>query len=329
MRVMLKALIRERFYPLSNIISASRRTDIPAFYSDWFMDKIETGCCKYQPPMNPQKELSLCVKDVSAIVFWSRNYGCMIKKGYLKKLKNNGYDFFMHFTIVGYPEFLDPNVINTDEAIKQFKFLSRTFGKKSLCWRFDPVIFSSVTSIEERIETFEKIAENLSSYTDLCTISILDLYKKTIRNMAEKGINCYDPLNGTDPVSYSELREMLKKMVKIAKKENIGLYTCCEKKIREDKELDINININKGSCINKYWLAGIIRDKQKKEEILKLPSDYGQRKKFDCGCHKSIDIGAYDTCIHGCVYCYANKNKEKAKEYYINYIKNNKYNEQI
>ncbi len=308
---------------MSHIISASRRTDIPAFYSDWFMDRINTGSCKYQAPMNPQKELSLSVKDVLSIVFWSRNYGHMIKKGYFQKLKNKGYDFFMHFTIVGYPDFLDPNVITPQEAIKQFKFLSMTFGKKSLCWRFDPIIFSSATNIEERIETFEKLAKNLSSYTDLCIISILDLYKKTTRNMAEKGINCYDPLNGIGPVSYSEVREMFKKMVRIAKKENISLYTCCERKIREDKELDIN----KGSCINKYWLADIVRDKQKKEEILKLSPDYGQRKKFDCGCYKSIDIGVYDTCIHGCVYCYANMNKEKAKENYKEYIQNNHYNE--
>ncbi len=307
---------------MAHIISASRRTDIPAFYSDWFMDRIDEGSCKYQSPMNPLKTLSLSIKDVLAIVFWSRNYGHMIKKGYLQKLRDKGYDFFMHFTIVGYPDFLDPNVITPREAVKQFRFLSRTFGKESICWRFDPIIFSSVTSMEERIETFEKFAKQLSSYTEYCIISILDLYKKTIKNMAEKGINCYDPLKGIGPITYSEAREMFRKMASIAKKENIGLYTCCEKRIREDEELDID----KGSCINKYWLADILRDKQKKEEILKLPPDYGQRKKFDCGCYKSTDIGLYNSCIHGCVYCYANKNKEKVKENYKDYIQNKEYN---
>lgn len=297
---------------MPNIISASRRTDIPAFYSDWFMNRVKAGYCKYQPPMNPVKEVSLAVDDVLAFVFWSRNYEPMIKKGYLDKLKSMGYDFFLHFTIVDYPGILDPNVIDSNRAVKQFRFLSKKFGKNTIRWRFDPIVFSSITTIDERLQAFEKLAALLGPYTDSCIVSVMDLYGKTIRNMAEKGIECYDPFKGIGPLNYTVVRNMLKKMVVIAKKTNIDLYTCCEKLIREDKE----VGISKGHCIDTGAIANIIKDTEKRDITLNLSEDHGQRKKFDCGCFKSIDIGVYNTCIHGCLYCYANKDKNDALKYF-------------
>lgn len=297
---------------MANIISVSRRTDIPAFYSDWFMNRIKAGYCKYQPPMNPEKKVSLGIDDVLAFVFWSRNYGPMIKKGHFDILKNSGYDFFLHFTIVDYPKELDPDVIDADIAVEQYQFLAERFGKDSISWRFDPVIFSSFTTIKERLHTFEKLTKLLGPYTDRCTISIMDLYKKTVSNMGKRGIRCYDPYKNNGPVSYNDLGNALRTMVEIADRANIELYTCCEKEIRENREL----GIKQGHCIDKLLLAAIIRDKKKREITLNLPGDTGQRKKFDCGCFKSIDIGIYDTCIHGCLYCYANTNKEVALRNY-------------
>lgn len=297
---------------MATIISASRRTDIPAFYSEWFMNRIRAGYCKYQPPGNPVKTVSLALDDVLAFVFWSRNYGPMIEREYLQQLKEIGYDFFMHFTIVGYPPLLDPYVISLDKAAEQFRYLSDTFGKNTMSWRFDPIVVSSATTLDERVQTFRRLATLLGPYTGRCIISVMDLYGKTRRNMTKRGITCYDPVNNTGPVSWEDMKSALKKMAAIAKDMGIQLYTCCEQRIREDTELEIR----QGHCIDQSWISEIIQDTQKRDMVLSLPKDSCQRGIHDCGCFKSVDIGVYDSCVHGCLYCYANKNKDLATKRY-------------
>ena len=300
---------------MASIVSISRRTDIPAFYSEWFINRVQAGYCMYQPPMSRAKMVSLALEDVLAFVFWSRNYVAMIDKGYLVQLKQTGYDFFMHFTIVSYPPLLDPHVISLERAVDQFRFLSETFGKNTLCWRFDPIVVSSANTLDERLETFQKLVKLLGGYTNRCIISIMDVYKKTHQNMAKLGIECYDPINDVGPVSWKDLKHALKQMVSIANGAGIQIYTCCERKIRDDAEL----NIKQGHCIDRTWISEIIQDPHKREQVLDLPRDFGQRKEFDCGCFKSVDIGVYDTCPHGCTYCYANENKELAMKRYTSH----------
>ena len=296
-----------------NVISASRRTDIPAFYPDWFMKRIEAGYCKYRVPMGPViREVSLRLEDVLAIVFWSRNYGPMIEKGYLQSLKTLGYDLYFHFTVVDYPELLDPNVIDREKAKRQMEFLSTTFGIETVIWRYDPIVFCQLTGLEERLKTFSELLELFGGYTKRCVISFLDLYKKTILNMEKEGIECNDPLKGVGPITYDQVRDFLRQIVKLANGYEVKVVTCCEKIIRKDPHL----GIEKGHCIDRDILGSIIRDPRKKEVVSRLPKDRGQRVKFDCGCYKSVDIGRYDTCIHGCIYCYANVNKEVAKKNY-------------
>ena len=300
---------------MATIVSVSRRTDIPAFYAEWFMNRVRTGYCMYQPPMNPAKTISLGLEDVLAFIFWSRNYSPMIEKGQLLQLKKTGYDFFMHFTIVGYPTLFDSHVISPERAVAQFRFLSETFGKNTLCWRFDPIVVSSETTLDERLEMFQNLVKLLGGYTDRCIISMIALYKKSRQNMAKRGIECYDPINDVGPVSWEDLRLVLKQMSTIANDAGIQMYSCCERQIRDDAEL----NIKQGRCIDKSWISEIIRDPHKREQVLGLSSDYGQRKKFDCGCIKSVDVGVYDTCPHGCAYCYANRNKELAMKRYTSH----------
>ena len=283
------------------IVSASRRTDIPAFYTKWFMNRISDGFLLTRNPFNYNqiKRVSLNVSDVDVIIFWTRNPTPLMKD--LDKLDALGYKYYFQFTITGYQKTLEKSTLNFYKAIEIFKKLSLKIGREKVIWRYDPILLSNVTPFEEHIELFNKIASFLNGYTTRVVISFADLYDKVNRNLKK-----LDSLDYQDIASNQELCiELVKRLYDISQNNNIDIYTCAE-------SFDLsNYGIKKGKCID----DGLIKDIFNVD--VSSMKDPGQRE--HCGCVKSIDIGMYNTCMHGCRYCYATFNENLAHKNYKNH----------
>ncbi|MFW6007453.1 MAG: DUF1848 family protein [Nanoarchaeota archaeon] len=275
------------------IISASRRTDIPAFYSRWFMDKVQKEKCVYYNPYNNHGyELSLTPEDVDVLVFWSKNYIPLMS--YLKDLKVK-YNLFFHYTITGITnDSLEPEVIDIDKAISNFKRLVELFGPEKVRWRFDPVLFTVETDENYYLQKFKYISDKLKDHTQSCYFSIAHIYKKVKRNFSK--IDDINILFKTE----KEKKMFSDKLAEIASNRNITLYSCCN-------DFLINKKIKKSSCIDATYF----------NKIFNLNLDVSRAPTRDqCNCYKSTDIGVYNTCPHGCIYCYANYNQKKALRNY-------------
>ena len=266
------------------IISASRRTDIPALYPQWFMNRLRAGEVLVPNPYNRKKinRIQLSPDTVDCIAFWTKNPEPMIP--YLKELDEMGYRYYFQMTITDYEEDLEPQAPSTAEAMATFLLFSERLGKERMDWRFDPLILTDKYTISYHLEQFEMMCEWLHKSTDRCILSFVDAYKES-------------PFLEMEQEDMLELGEGLGK---IAKKYKLPLYTCSER-------IDLTpYGIRHGACIDKDKIYELIGYK------LDVKKDAGQRK--ECGCVESIDIGVYDTCTHGCRYCYAVNSQESAKK---------------
>ncbi|WP_446897675.1 DUF1848 domain-containing protein [Clostridium sp. LBM24168] len=271
------------------IISASRRTDIPAFYSKWFFNRIRAGYLLVRNPINIHQisKVSLEPEKIDCIVFWTKNPRPMLKR--LGEIEN--YKYYFQFTLTSYSRTLETNVIKKSYLIKTFKELSNKIGKEKVIWRYDPIILTDIFTKQYHYKCFEYLADKLYKYTDECVISFLDLYKKTERNM--KNIN-------VKQLEKEDMREIAYNLSNIATKYNLKMKSCSE-------GIDLEgYNIEHGKCIDDKLISKVI------DCNLNVEKDPNQREV--CGCVKSIDIGEYNTCKHGCLYCYANFNKERVKK---------------
>ncbi len=274
---------------MRQIISASRRTDIPAFYSEWFMNRIRTGYCTVANPFNANQRahVSLKPQDVQVIVFWTRNPQPLIK--HLPDLDQKGYRYYFQYTMIGYPESIDSKSPPIDAAIKTFQELSGLIGKDRVIWRYDPILYSNETRPEWHIKRISYLIEKLKLYTKRLVISLIDPYRKTkIRMDREIGINFHLAPDAFEVSAYDQLIELIAKEAHSA---GLEVQTCAEE---ADLEL---LGIKKGKCIDdglirKIW--GVDASKRK---------DPSQRRL--CGCVVSKDIGVNNTCLSGCRYCYA------------------------
>lgn len=289
------------------IISASRRTDIPAFYSDWFINQIKDGSFLSKNPYNNniyKKEVS--PDTVDAIAFWTRNAKKMNKDGHFDYLKDEGYNFYFQYTVTGYNKFLESNTLHPLKAIDNINELADKFGADKIIWRFDPMFTSTHSDINELIRLHTKISSLLHPDISENVISFLDDYKKVGRNLKAEGISFNDILNNS-----SELHELLTALSENSTKYNRKISTCAE-------NLDLSsYNIKKGKCIDPDYLNRVFNLN------LGRAKDQGQRK--ECGCIKSFDVGVYDTCVHGCKYCYATQNNTIANMNYKKHDPNNKF----
>ena len=289
-----------------NIISASRRTDIPAFYSWWFMNRVREGRVRYANPFSGQEyEVSLRPEDVHSIVFWSKNPQPL--EPHLPQLEAMGYEFIFHFTITGLPRPFEGLVIPWEEAVLSFRRLSDRYGPKRMLWRFDPIILSDITGPDYFKKSFDNLARRLEGATERCYFSFVCLYPKVRRNLqrVSESRGRFETCPYYDP-SYPEKLSLVKEMVEIAGSYGITLYTCC------DEALVLNQNgsglavggVRTAQCVDGELLYKLFPNKPRQTKI--VPTRKG------CNCVQSRDIGAYDTCPHGCVYCYANLNHELA-----------------
>lgn len=274
------------------IISASRRTDIPAFFGDWFINRVKEGFFYNVNPMNPKqvKAVSLKPRDVDAIVFWTKNPRPFMK--YLRFLDELGYKYYFQFTLNDYPRLFEPHVPSVQQRINAFKELSLLLGKKRVIWRYDPIIISSITPERYHLEKISYLAENLKGYTERLVISFVDYYSKVEKRLEllkkRYDIQFADMVQG----EFSNLLDFAAEISKIGKKNELQVFTCAENLALE------GIGIRRGSCVD----AGLINSLFHCRVAVK--KDPNQRP--ECLCAPSVDMGVYNTCRFQCAYCYAN-----------------------
>lgn len=279
------------------IISASRRTDIPAFFSDWFINRIKAQYAYVRNPVNIHQisKISLMPNVVDCIVFWTKNPNPIISK--LDIL--NDYMYYFQFTLNAYNKDLEANLPSLDDRIQTFQILSELIGKQRIIWRYDPIILNSRYSINWHIGKFGYIAKQLYNYTEKVTISFIDLYTKISNSI--KGKNIYEP-------SYNLKKTIAKNFAEIAHSYNLKIDTCAE-------NIDLSeYGIDHAHCIDDKLIARLL------DCSIDARKDKNQRS--ECGCVSSIDLGLYNTCQNGCAYCYANHNADVRKRNFEAYDSN-------
>lgn len=274
------------------IISASRRTDIPAFYTPWFINRVKERFLLTRNPFNANqiRRVSLAPEDVDVIIFWTRNPSILMR--HISELNTVGCRYYFQYTITGYPKALEAKVPNPYRAIQTFVDLSNEIGSDKVIWRYDPILISNQVDIYEHKRLFSKIASLLAGKTKRVVISFSDFYKKTERNLSKvEGLIYSDITRDID-----SLLELSKYMADIAFLNGMEIKSCAE-------HIDTtSVGIPHGKCIDEQLIKDVFGI------ALSNKKDTGQRE--ECGCIKSIDIGMYNTCFHGCAYCYATFNKE-------------------
>lgn len=264
------------------IISASRRTDIPSYYSEWLINRLKEKYVLVRNPMNIHQvsKIDLSPDVVDAIVFWTKNPTPMLP--YLEQIID--YTYYFQFTLSAYGPDVERNLPSKNKIIiPTFQQLSKEIGKEKVIWRYDPIFFNEQYSMEYHCKYFEVLASKLGDYTEKCTVSFMDMYRNTERNVKTLSI-----VKDT----YEMQVELLQRFVEIAKEHGLYIDTCAE--IGDYH----SIGVEHAHCI----------DRERIERIggFKLNVDKDTNQRAECGCVASIDIGAYNTCKNGCLYCYAN-----------------------
>lgn len=300
------------------VISASRATDLPAFHAEWFMSRIRAGFCVWKNPFNAAQSQHVSFENCRAIVFWSKNPAPLMK--YLPELEARGLTSYFHFTLNDYqPENLEPGIPSLPERMDLFKKLSSCIGRHRVIWRFDPVIVGANISAEEILHRILCLAERLAPFTEKLVFSFLDIsYRKTRNFLQKTNAGFRSPDDG-------EVKLFAQKLNASLDGSGLVLATCAEK--RDLRPFGIVHN----SCIDANLLRRLCPDcrefvaespRTMRAEAGMLPysvkstqanrqkhiKDAGQRPL--CACFPAKDIGAYNTCAHGCCYCYATRHKE-------------------
>jgi len=284
---------------MKRTISVSRRTDIPAFYGDWFMGRLKEGFAGVVNPFSGRRYIvSLKPEDVVCFVFWSKNFQPFLEN--LKIIDSLGYKFYFNYTVTGLPGVFETN-LDKRAAIEALKQLSKMYSPKHINWRFDPIIISSISSRDFWIRAFEALAGEFDRVVERCYFSFVVNYGKVVRNFAEfeKSHN----LKVFDCSSDFKIK-LANELADIAAGYGIEMFSCCGDYLVNDK-------IKKAHCIDGHII-----------EQLFPPAGFSYSDKptrKECGCTESTDIGTYDTCPHGCIYCYANMNKPKAYKAFSNH----------
>jgi hypothetical protein len=264
------------------------RTDIPAYFSEWFFNRINAGFVLTRNPYYPEQvtKYLLMPEFVDCISFCTKNPAPMLDRlDEISKFRQ-----FWFVTITPYGKEIEPNVPDKKAVMESFKKLSDAVGVNAVGWRYDPIFITDKYSVDFHINAFEKMAKNLSGYVDNCVISFIDLYQKTKRNFGE-----------AKEVTKQERAEIGKAFAAIGEKYGIKIRTCCEGQDLAQYGVDVS------GCMTQPIIERAIG------ESLNVP----KRKKSPreaCNCLLGNDIGMYNTCPHGCVYCYANYNRRTVVE---------------
>ncbi|MCF8028117.1 MAG: DUF1848 domain-containing protein [Desulfobacteraceae bacterium] len=280
------------------VLSASRRTDIPAFYMDWFMEGIARQSFAVKNPYNQVVyPVSAGPADVHTIVFWSKDFSLFLDKGCGPRLCKTGYHLFFNFTLNSGSPLLEPGIVPVADRLEQARELCRRFGAQTVVWRFDPVCFfrTAANGAQSNLGDFETIARAMAGFgVRRCVTSFVDLYAKVRRRKPPA-----DGFAWIDPPLEKKVRVVVR-MQRLLESLGMSLYLCCEQQILE--ALPSGTRVFPGACIPNAYLVELFGGR------LSFQKDAGQRRKKGCGCMTSRDIGGYadQPCFHNCLYCYAN-----------------------
>ncbi|THB65505.1 MAG: DUF1848 domain-containing protein [Desulfovibrio sp.] len=279
------------------IISASRRTDIPALYGPWLLNRARQGHCLKVNPFNPSqtKQVSLRPQDVTAMVLWTKNPRPFVHG--LEALQDMGLRLLMLHTLNGYPRMLEPGVPPLARRLDTFAGVSRLLGPDKLRWRYDPILIGDATPPKHHVRSFSRICRELNGMTRHVIVSWYTPYAKAEKRLAglnrARGIRIWD--SGRQTLS---MRELAPELAAIAGDNGMAITSCAM-----GEDLD-GTGVAPGPCIDPDWIREAFD--------LEVPrtKDPGQRNK--CRCVPSEDIGAYDTCVLGCAYCYGTSSRRAA-----------------
>ena len=270
------------------IINTGSRTDIPAFYSRWFLNRIEEGfVCTRNPYNDDIYRYPLDSKIIDCLCFCTKNPKPLLDN--IEKLDD--FNQFWFVTITPYGRDVEVNVPSIKKLIKSFKELSETLGINKVSWRYDPIFITEKYSPDFHIDMFEEMASELSEYTNDCTVSFIDLYQKVLRNFPQ-----------AKEVSTDERLMIGEEFAKIAEKYHIKMKTCVEGTLLD------RFGFDSSGCMTQEVIEKAIG------KNLKIPK--GKYRIRECDCIFGRDIGAYNTCMHGCRYCYANFSTNLVKRNY-------------
>jgi hypothetical protein len=280
------------------IISASRRTDIPAFYARWLVNRLRAGWALTYNPFNRRPVIvSLRPQEVAGIVFWSKNFAPLLP--HLREIRALGYRYFFLFTLTGLPRIFEPATPPVEEAVAVFRALARQHSPRHLVWRYDPILLTSLTDPDYHLRTFRELCRQLEDYTERCYLSFVDFYPKVRRRLQalarKEGIEIFlEP----DP---QLKRQLAQELAKLAANHGIAVFACCEDEL-------LGPGIGKARCVDPELLAPLFE--------LDPKSYPAKPTRPGCGCHESVDIGVYETCPHLCLYCYANTSERRVLSAY-------------
>jgi hypothetical protein len=280
------------------VISASRRTDIPAFYMPWFMRRVEKQFFEVINPFNRKTSIVPATHDhVHSIVFWSKNFRPFINEKFGEQLQQKGFNLFFNFTINSDVPLLEPHVPPLTDRLAQLEDLCRHFTPEAINWRFDPICFykDGNDTTRNNLQDFAQIAEKAAALgVSRCITSFMDDYAKIKKRVASIADFVF-----VDPPP-DKKKQLILDMETALAGQKIRLYTCCEKELLN--ALPDESTVSQSSCIPNDVLVQLYGGN------LSLSRDKGQRISAGCGCRVSADIGSYQhhPCYHNCLFCYAN-----------------------
>jgi hypothetical protein len=278
------------------IVSASYRTDIPAFYGAWFLRRLQAGVCRVANPYGgPDYDVALTPGAVDGFVFWTRNARPFLAA--LAETAARGFPFVVQYTITGYPRALEPSVVPAEAAVGLVKQLARRYGSRAVVWRYDPVFLTSLTPPDWHRRRFAELASMLRGATDEVVLSFTQIYAKTRANSDRAARRYGFTWADSDAAAKAAL---LGELAAMARGQGFRPTLCSQPEL-------VTEAIEPAACID----AARLSDLAVRPITARIK---GNRP--GCLCAVSRDIGAYDTCPHGCVYCYAVRRPPVAKARY-------------
>ncbi len=279
------------------VVSASRRTDIPAFYMEWFMAQLRSGCFHVENPYSRQlRAIPVSPENTDTLVFWSKNFHDFLAGGYGEALEKMGYHLFFNFTVNSEDRILEPHAPSLSAKFYQMGELSRRFGAGAVTWRFDPICHYMIgQNLHDNLSDFSVLAAKAAaSGITRCVTSFVDLYRKVLGR--ERRIPGFSFV----PLPLEKKRDIVLSLKGILDSLGMGLYLCCERELFDT--LPLGSGVEESACIPNPLLERL------SGAVLSRAKDSGQRKAKGCGCYLSKDIGSYRTqpCYHNCLFCYAN-----------------------
>lgn len=271
------------------IISASYRTDIPAFYAPWFANRFRAGFARVANPYGGAPSTVALRAGVDGYVFWTRNARPFAVA--LKMVRAAGLPFVVHYTVTGAPRALERSVIEPERAVADLRAIAAAHGPRAVVWRYDPIVFSSLTPPDFHRATFARLADAVAGAVDEVAISFAQIYRKTARNL-DAAARAHG-FAWNDPDDQSK-RALAADLAELAAARSLRLTVCSQAAYTVEGAAP-------AACI----------DARRLEDVAAgwgMPRAIAARVKGNrpgCLCFESRDIGAYDTCPHGCAYCYA------------------------